>query len=53
LKGSKKSIPIGEDGSPMKLFIINFRMNENNKITWLEHGEYIKGNLEIDYNYNM
>jgi hypothetical protein len=51
LKGSNKSISIGEEGSPIKLFIINFKIDEKNKIYWLEHGEYIKGNLEIKYEY--
>jgi hypothetical protein len=51
LKGSDKSILIGEEGCPIKLYIINFKIDKNNKIHWLEHGEYIKGKLEIDYEY--
>ena len=35
----------------IKLYIINFKMNENKKINWLEHGEYKKGKLEIDFEY--
>jgi hypothetical protein len=52
LKGSNKSVPIGEEGSPMKLYIINFKTDEDNKIYWLEHGEYRDGNLEIGYEYS-
>jgi hypothetical protein len=51
LNGSDKSMPVGEERCPIKLYIINFRMDENNKIYWLEHGEYKKGRVEIDYEY--
>jgi hypothetical protein len=51
LEGSDKSIPIGEEGCPIKLYIINITTDKKNEINWLEHGEYINGALEIDYEY--
>jgi hypothetical protein len=51
LKDSDRSIPVGEKGSPAQLFVMNFTVDENSKIDWLEHGEYINGKVEMDFEY--
>ncbi|MDR0439369.1 MAG: hypothetical protein LBI59_00055 [Candidatus Accumulibacter sp.] len=51
LKGSDKSIPVGEKGSPARLFMMNFTMGENGRIDWLAQGEYIDGKAEMNFEY--
>ncbi|MEQ8156394.1 MAG: hypothetical protein ABRQ25_16200 [Clostridiaceae bacterium] len=47
LTGSDKSIPIGQPGSPMRLFEMEIEIDNNNNIIKIEHGEFINGNTEL------
>ena len=45
-------VPKMKSSEKLKLYIINFTMNKNKEINWLEHGEYKNGKPEINYEYN-
>ncbi|SHI37675.1 hypothetical protein [Clostridium intestinale] len=51
LKGSNKSIQIGEIGSPMKLFNMIIELDEKRNVVKIEHGEFINGKTEMSYIY--
>jgi len=51
LKGSKKSVPVGKQGSPVKLFIIDIELDNQGKVVKLEHSEFIEGEKVLTYTY--
>ncbi|SHI52048.1 hypothetical protein [Clostridium magnum] len=51
LKGSNKSIQVGETGSPMRLFNMEIELDEKKNVIRIEFGEFIKGKTEISYIY--
>ena len=52
LKGSKKSIPIGTEGSPAQLFIMDVELDNKGKVIKIEHYEFIDSQKVLTYIYN-
>ncbi|MCL2245719.1 MAG: hypothetical protein FWC10_01200 [Lentimicrobiaceae bacterium] len=51
LKGSKKFIPIGIEGSPARLFIMDIKLDNQGKVIKIEHNELIDGRKVLTYIY--
>jgi len=51
LKGSKKSVTVGMEGSPAQLFIMDIELDNQGKVIKIEHNELIEGQKVLTYVY--
>ena len=52
LKGSKKSVPIGNTGSPAQLYIMDIELDNLGKVVKIEHYDFIEDQKVLTYVYN-